>query len=92
MELAVVALTFAAIFVVELPDKTFIAALVLSTRYKPVLVWIGVGRTQGDLLAPVTAYAAWAAAEGRPAARASPSTRAGTSTAELAWIVPHPPS
>jgi hypothetical protein len=26
------------------------------------LVWIGVGRTQGDLLAPVTAYAAWAAA------------------------------
>ena len=43
MELAVVALTFAAIFVVELPDKTFIAALVLSTRYKPLLVWIGVG-------------------------------------------------
>lgn len=43
MELAVVALTFAAIFVVELPDKTFIAALVLSTRYNPLLVWIGVG-------------------------------------------------
>jgi len=43
VELAVVALTFAAIFVVELPDKTFIAALVLSTRYKPLLVWIGVG-------------------------------------------------
>ncbi|WP_341358577.1 TspO/MBR family protein [Georgenia sp. M64] len=26
------------------------------------LVWIGVGRTQGEPLAPVTAYAAWAAA------------------------------
>jgi putative Ca2+/H+ antiporter (TMEM165/GDT1 family) len=39
----VVALTFAAIFVVELPDKTFIAALVLSTRYRGILVWLGVG-------------------------------------------------
>jgi Ca2+/H+ antiporter, TMEM165/GDT1 family len=39
---SVVALTFAAIFVVELPDKTFIATLVLSTRYRGVLVWIGV--------------------------------------------------
>lgn len=43
MDLAVIALTFAAIFVVELPDKTFIAALVLSTRYRPFMVWIGVG-------------------------------------------------
>jgi len=43
MDPAVIALTFAAIFVVELPDKTFIAALVLSTRYRPLLVWIGVG-------------------------------------------------
>jgi putative Ca2+/H+ antiporter (TMEM165/GDT1 family) len=43
MDLAVIALAFAAIFVVELPDKTFIAALVLSTRYRPLLVWIGVG-------------------------------------------------
>jgi putative Ca2+/H+ antiporter (TMEM165/GDT1 family) len=43
VDLAVVALTFGAIFVVELPDKTFIAALVLSTRYRPLLVWIGVG-------------------------------------------------
>ncbi|WP_328823511.1 TMEM165/GDT1 family protein [Metallococcus carri] len=33
---------FATIFVVELPDKTFIATLVLSTRYKPLPVWIGV--------------------------------------------------
>ncbi len=43
MDLTVVALTFAAIFVVELPDKTFIAALVLSTRYRGLYVWIGVG-------------------------------------------------
>ena len=32
MDLAIFALTFAAIFLVELPDKTFIAALVLSRR------------------------------------------------------------
>lgn len=43
MDLAVIALAFGAIFLVELPDKTFIAALVLSTRYRPLLVWIGVG-------------------------------------------------
>ena len=43
MDLAVIAIAFGAIFVVELPDKTFIAALVLSTRYKPLAVWIGVG-------------------------------------------------
>ncbi len=43
MDLVVVALTFGAIFVVELPDKTFLATLVLSTRYRPVLVWLGVG-------------------------------------------------
>lgn len=43
MDPVVVALAFAAIFVVELPDKTFIATLVLSTRFRPLLVWIGVG-------------------------------------------------
>jgi len=43
MDLVVIALTFAAIFVVELPDKTFIATLVLATKYRPLLVWIGVG-------------------------------------------------
>ena len=42
MDLAVIALTFAAIFVVELPDKTFIATLVLSTKFRPLFVWIGV--------------------------------------------------
>src|SRR6476661_1947187 len=43
MDLAIFALTFVAIFLVELPDKTFIAALVLSTRYRPLAVWVGVG-------------------------------------------------
>ena len=43
VDLAVVAIAFAAIFVVELPDKTFVAALVLSTRYRPLAVWVGVG-------------------------------------------------
>lgn len=47
MDLAVIAITFGAIFVVELPDKTFIAALVLSTRYRPLAVWIGVGLAFG---------------------------------------------
>ncbi|WP_101523044.1 TMEM165/GDT1 family protein [Nocardioides houyundeii] len=43
MDPLVVVLTFAAIFVVELPDKTFIATLVMSTKFRPLLVWIGVG-------------------------------------------------
>jgi putative Ca2+/H+ antiporter (TMEM165/GDT1 family) len=47
MDLAVLAATFGAIFVVELPDKTFIAALVLSTRYRPLAVWLGVGAAFG---------------------------------------------
>ena len=38
----VVALAFGAIFVVELPDKTFIATLVMSTKMRPLFVWIGV--------------------------------------------------
>ena len=47
VDLAIFALTFGAIFIVELPDKTFIAALVLSTRYRPLAVWIGVGLAFG---------------------------------------------
>ena len=43
MDLALIAVVFGTIFVVELPDKTFIAALVLSTRYQPLAVWVGVG-------------------------------------------------
>jgi putative Ca2+/H+ antiporter (TMEM165/GDT1 family) len=56
LDLAVIALTFGPIFVVELPDKTFIAALVLSTRYRPLLVWVGVGLAFGlQTLIAVTA-------------------------------------
>lgn len=43
MDPVVIGLTFLAIFVVELPDKTFLATLVLATRYRPILVWLGVG-------------------------------------------------
>ena len=42
IDLLVVALAFASIFVVELPDKTFIATLVMSTKMRPLFVWIGV--------------------------------------------------
>lgn len=43
IDLLVVVVGFAAIFVVELPDKTFIATLVMSTKMRPLFVWIGVG-------------------------------------------------
>ncbi len=43
MDLVTTAIAFGAIFVVELPDKTFIATLVLATKFRPILVWIGVG-------------------------------------------------
>lgn len=43
IDVAVLALAFGAIFVVELPDKTFLATLVLSTKYRGGLVWLGVG-------------------------------------------------
>jgi putative Ca2+/H+ antiporter (TMEM165/GDT1 family) len=37
-----IALTvFALIFVAELPDKTMIATLIMGSRYRPVLVWLG---------------------------------------------------
>ena len=36
------AIVFGLIFPVELPDKTFIATLVLATRYRPLMVWIRV--------------------------------------------------
>ena len=42
MSLVVVATAFLLILPVELPDKTFIATLVLATRYNPLPVWIGV--------------------------------------------------
>ena len=47
MDLTALAVTFGTIFLVELPDKTFIATLVLSTRYRPWAVWVGVGLAFG---------------------------------------------
>lgn len=40
--LLALAVAFVAIFPVELPDKTFVATLVLSTRYPPLPTWLGV--------------------------------------------------
>jgi putative Ca2+/H+ antiporter (TMEM165/GDT1 family) len=43
MEFLVAVVTaFLLVVPVELPDKTFVATLVLSTRYRPAPVWIGV--------------------------------------------------
>ncbi|GAB3685792.1 TMEM165/GDT1 family protein [Angustibacter aerolatus] len=73
MNLAVALTALVLIVPVELPDKTFVATLVLATRYRPALVWVGTGLaflvqtvvavTAGGLLArlphrPVTLVAA----------------------------------
>ena len=42
LDLTTAAIVFGLIFLIELPDKTFIATLVMSTRFRPLLVWIGV--------------------------------------------------
>lgn len=42
MDLAVLLTAFGLIAPVELPDKTFVATLVLATRYRAVPVWLGV--------------------------------------------------
>jgi Ca2+/H+ antiporter, TMEM165/GDT1 family len=42
MDLAVLATSFALIFAVELPDKTFVATIVLATRFPHFAVWAGV--------------------------------------------------
>lgn len=41
MQLGLILGVFALIFVAELPDKTMIATLILGSRHRPVLVWIG---------------------------------------------------
>jgi putative Ca2+/H+ antiporter (TMEM165/GDT1 family) len=73
MSLSVILTAFVLIVPVELPDKTFVATLVLATRYRPLAVWVGVGLafavqtvvavTLGRVVAelphrPVTAFAA----------------------------------
>ena len=39
VDIAVIFTTFPVIFLAELPDKTFIAALVLATRFRHLWVW-----------------------------------------------------
>jgi putative Ca2+/H+ antiporter (TMEM165/GDT1 family) len=41
MQLGIALTVFALIFVAELPDKTMIATLIMGSRYRPVLVWLG---------------------------------------------------
>ncbi|GAB3460695.1 TMEM165/GDT1 family protein [Kineococcus endophyticus] len=43
MDLAVLAASFLPILLLELPDKTFVATLVLATRFRPLTAWVGVG-------------------------------------------------
>lgn len=43
MSLSAIVTAFVLVVPVELPDKTFIATLVLATRYRALAVWIGVG-------------------------------------------------
>lgn len=47
VSLAVAAAAFLLIVPVELPDKTFVATLVLATRYRPLPAWTGVGLAFG---------------------------------------------
>ena len=41
MDLAIVAAVFPAIFIAELPDKSMFASLVMGSRGRPFMVWIG---------------------------------------------------
>jgi putative Ca2+/H+ antiporter (TMEM165/GDT1 family) len=41
VQLGIVATVFALVLVAELPDKTMIATLIMGSRYRPLLVWIG---------------------------------------------------
>jgi Ca2+/H+ antiporter, TMEM165/GDT1 family len=41
VQLSVILTVFAVIFISEIPDKTMIATLVMGSRSKPILVWLG---------------------------------------------------
>lgn len=41
MDILAFLVTFGTVFLVEAPDTTFLATLVLATRYRPLLVWVG---------------------------------------------------
>lgn len=44
---AIAASAFLPLLLVELPDKTFVATLVLATRFRPLYAWLGVGLAFG---------------------------------------------
>jgi Ca2+/H+ antiporter, TMEM165/GDT1 family len=41
VKFSIIATVFVIVFVAELPDKTMIATLIMGSRYRPVLIWIG---------------------------------------------------
>ena len=41
MQPGTIVTVFVLVFVAELPDKTMIATLIMGSRYRPVLVWLG---------------------------------------------------
>jgi putative Ca2+/H+ antiporter (TMEM165/GDT1 family) len=41
VNLGIIAAVFGLIFLAELPDKTMIATLIMGSRYRPILVWLG---------------------------------------------------
>jgi putative Ca2+/H+ antiporter (TMEM165/GDT1 family) len=47
IDVAVLLATFAVIFPAELPDKSFVATLVLATRYRRLWVWLGAAAAFG---------------------------------------------
>jgi putative Ca2+/H+ antiporter (TMEM165/GDT1 family) len=47
LDLTVLIATFAVIFPAELPDKSFVATLVLATRYRRLWVWLGASAAFG---------------------------------------------
>src|SRR4051794_41736811 len=76
MNLVIAATVFAAIFPSELPDKTFVATLVLATRFSAFPVWLGAAAA--FLVQTVVAVAAG----GAPAL---PATRPARSCAGVAF-------
>jgi Ca2+/H+ antiporter, TMEM165/GDT1 family len=55
-DLAVAVSAFVPLLLLELPDKTFIATLVLSSRFRPLAAWVGVSLAFGvQCLIAVTA-------------------------------------
>ena len=57
MQFAIVAAVYPIIFLGELPDKTMFASLVMSTRGRPLAVWLGAAECHLDLWAEADSHA-----------------------------------